>query len=140
MWSARYGAGWGSSAGKNSAGKHPRLDQIGIDARVLGWTALVSLVTGVVFGLAPAWQSTRLNLNEALKEGGRGVTEGPGKRQWRNMLVVSELALTVILLIGAGLLVKSFWRLQQVDPGANTKQILTMQLALRARAMPTRSS
>jgi len=109
----------------------PRLDQIGIDGRVLGWTALVSLLAGVLFGLAPAWQSSRLNLNEAT--GGRGTTESPGKRRWRDLLVVSELALAVMLLIGAGLLVKSFWRLQRVDAGVNPERVLTMQLALRGQ-------
>ena len=111
----------------------PRLDQIGIDRRMLGWTALVSLLTGVLFGLAPAWQSSRLGLNEALKEGGRGTTESASRRRWRNLLVVSELALAVMLLIGAGLLVKSFWRLQRVDPGVNTQRMLTMQLAPRGQ-------
>ncbi|HWS87832.1 MAG TPA: ABC transporter permease [Pyrinomonadaceae bacterium] len=111
----------------------PRLDQIAIDGRVLGWTALVSLATGVLFGLAPAWQSSRLNPNEALKEGGRGATESAGRRRWRDLLVVSELALTVMLLVGAGLLVKSFWRLQHVESGVSTEGVLTMQLALRGQ-------
>ena len=109
----------------------PRLGQIGIDGRALGWTALVSLLTGALFGLAPAWQGSRLSLNETLKEGGRSGTDSPGKRRWRGLLVVSELALAVMLLIGAGLLVKSFRRLQQVDPGVDTDRVLTMQLALR---------
>src|SRR5215813_3032190 len=109
----------------------PRLSQIGIDGRALGWTALVSLLTGVLFGLAPAWQSSRLSLTEALKEGGRSGAERLGKRRWRDLLVVSELALAVMLLIGAGLLVKSFWRLQRVDSGVDTERMLTMQLALR---------
>jgi putative ABC transport system permease protein len=111
----------------------PRLDQIGIDGQVLGWTAVVTLMTGVLFGLAPAWQSSRISLNEALKEGGRSVTESPGRRRWRSLLVVSELALAVMLLIGAGLSVKSFWRLQHVDTGVGTERVLTMQLALRGQ-------
>jgi len=111
----------------------PRLDQIGIDGRVLGWTALVSLMAGVLFGLAPAWQSSRLSLNETLKEGGRGATESSGKRRWRNLLVVAELALAVMLLIGAGLLVKSLWRLQHVDAGVNTERVLTMRIAPRGQ-------
>jgi putative ABC transport system permease protein len=111
----------------------PRLDQIGIDGRVLGWTALVSLTAGVLFGLAPAWQSSRLSINEVLKEGGRGATESSGKRRWRNLLVAAELALAVMLLIGAGLLVKSFWRLQRVDPGINTERVLTMRIAPRGQ-------
>ncbi len=111
----------------------PRLDQITVDGRVLGWTALVSLATGVIFGLAPALQSSRLNLNELLKEGGRGATEGAGRRRWRNVLVVAELSLAVMLLIGAGLLVKSLWRLQQVDLGVDPERVLTMQLTLRGQ-------
>src|SRR5581483_10524282 len=111
----------------------PRLDQIRIDVRVLGWTALVSLMTGVIFGLVPAWQSSRLNLNEALKEGGRSATEGAGGRRWRNLLVVTELALAVMLLVGAGLLVRSLWRLQRVDAGVNAERVLTMQIALRGQ-------
>ncbi|HKC87732.1 MAG TPA: ABC transporter permease [Blastocatellia bacterium] len=111
----------------------PRLSQIGIDGRALGWTALVSLLAGVLFGLAPAWQSSRLGVNETLKEGGRGATESLGKRRWRDLLVISELALAVMLLIGAGLLVKSFWRLQRVDSGIDTERALTMQLALRGQ-------
>ena len=110
-----------------------RLSEIGIDGRVLGWTVLVSLLTGLLFGLAPAWQSSRLSLNDSLKEGGRAATESAGKRRWRDLLVVSELALAVMLLIGAGLLIKSFWRLQRVDAGVNTERILTMQLALRGQ-------
>jgi putative ABC transport system permease protein len=109
----------------------PRLQQIGIDGRIFGWTACVSLLTGLVFGLAPALQTSRLNLNESLKEGGRSATEGVGKRRWRNLLVVSELAMAVMLLIGAGLMVNSFWRLQQVDPGVDPRQALTMQIPLQ---------
>ncbi len=108
----------------------PRLQQIGMDGRVFGWTVCVSLLTGLVFGLAPAWQSARLNLNEMLKEGGRSATEGAGKRRWRNLLVISELAMAVMLLIGAGLMVNSFWRLQRVDPGVDRRQTLIMQIPL----------
>jgi len=67
------------------------------------WTALVSLLTGLVFGLAPAWQSSpRLNLNEALRDGGRSTTESAGKRRWRNLFVITELALALMLLTGSG--------------------------------------
>lgn len=111
----------------------PRLDQVGVDLRVLGWTAVVSLFTGVIFGLAPAWQSSRLNLNEVLKEGGRGTTEGAGRKRWRNLLVVAELSLAVVLLIGAGLLMRSLWRLQQVDLGVDPDRVLTMQVGLRTQ-------
>src|SRR5262245_3580489 len=108
----------------------PHLEHVGINARVLGWTALVSLLTGVACGLVPARQSARLKLNDTLKEGGRGTTEGAGQRRWRSSLVVAELALAVMLLIGAGLLLKSLWRLQQVDPGVKAERVLTMFLSL----------
>jgi putative ABC transport system permease protein len=127
-------ASWGGDLLlKIAPGGIPRLDRVGIDGSVLGWTALVSLLTGVLFGLAPAWHGSRPNLNEALKEGGRSVTESRGKRRSRDLLVISELALAVVLLIGAGLLVKSLWRLQRVDSGVDTERILTMQLALRGQ-------
>lgn len=109
----------------------PRLEQIRIDASALGWTAFVSLLTGIIFGLAPALQSSRLNLNEALKEGGRSSTESKAKRRWRNLLVISQLAMATMLLISASLLLKSFWRLQMVDPGVDPEQVLTMDIALR---------
>jgi putative ABC transport system permease protein len=109
----------------------PRLSQVGIDGRVLGWTALVSVVTGLLFGLAPKWQTTRLSLEEALKESGRATTESTGKRRWHSLLVVTELSLAVMVLISAGLLTKSFWRLQRVDSGVSTERILTMQIPLR---------
>jgi putative ABC transport system permease protein len=109
----------------------PRLSEIRIDARVLGWTALVSLLTGVIFGFAPAWQSSRLDLNETLKEGGRGAAQGAARQRWRNLLVITELSLAMMLLISAGLLVKSLWRLQRVDVGVNAERVLTMRLALR---------
>jgi len=102
----------------------PRLEQIGIDWRVLGWTALISTLTGIVCGLAPTWQSTRLNLSEALKEGGRDAIKGPGQAQSRSFLVVAELAMAVMLLVGAGLLIKTLWYLQKVDLGANPERVL----------------
>jgi putative ABC transport system permease protein len=108
----------------------PRSNQIKIDGIVLLWTALVSLLTGVIFGLVPAWQSSRLNLNEVLRDGGRGTTESAGRRRGRGILVVAELALAVILVTGAGLLIKSLWRLQQVDLGINPDRVLTMQFDL----------
>jgi putative ABC transport system permease protein len=109
----------------------PRLSEIRIDGSTLGWTALVSLVTCLIFGFAPAWQSSRLDLNETLKEGGRSAAQGATRQRWRNLLVVTELSLAMMLLIGAGLLVKSLWRLQRVDVGVNPERVLTMQLALR---------
>ncbi|HKY04164.1 MAG TPA: FtsX-like permease family protein, partial [Blastocatellia bacterium] len=74
--------------------------------------------------------------NESLKEGGRSSTESAGRRRWRDLLVVSELAMALMLLVGAGLLIKSFWRLQQVDVGVNPEQVLTMEIALRGSKYP----
>ncbi len=114
----------------------PRAQEIGIDARVLSWTLLVSVLSGVLFGLAPAIQSSRSNLNEALKESGRSSTEGFGKRRLRSALVVSEIALALMLLISAGLLIKSFWRLQHVNAGVNAERVLTMRIPLPRTKYP----
>jgi putative ABC transport system permease protein len=111
----------------------PRLDEIGIDWRVLLFTLGISLATGVLFGLAPAMQTSRTELNEALKEGGRTSTAVRGK--WlRGGLVVAEIALSLVLLIGAGLMIKSFAVMQKVDMGFNPANLMTMNLQLsRAR-------
>jgi putative ABC transport system permease protein len=108
----------------------PRLENIRLDGRVLWFTLGVSLLTGLIFGLAPALQTTHLKLGETLKEGGR--TGGGGRRAQliRGVLIVVEVALTLVLLVGAGLLIRSFWRLQQVDPGFKTDNLLTLRLSL----------
>ncbi|HEX8087320.1 MAG TPA: ABC transporter permease, partial [Blastocatellia bacterium] len=108
----------------------PRLSELNLDGRVLVFACAVSLLTGLVFGLAPALQASKLNLNESLKEGGRGSSEGFQRNRVRSLLVVSELALALVLLIGAGLLIKSFIRVQSVDPGFNPEGILTVELSL----------
>ncbi|HSO75929.1 MAG TPA: ABC transporter permease, partial [Blastocatellia bacterium] len=108
----------------------PRLGEIEIDGRVLLFTLVVSLLTGLVFGLVPALQASRPDLNETLKEGSRGSTGGIGRRRMRSVLVVTEVALTQMLLIGAGLMIKSFYSLQEVNPGFNADGVLTMQLTL----------
>jgi putative ABC transport system permease protein len=111
----------------------PRLQEINVDGSVLGFTLLVAVACGLIFGLAPALQSSRLNLNESLKEGGRGA-DGSGRRRIRSALVVTEIAFSLMLLVGAGLMVKSFMKLQNVSPGFQTDHILTMHLTLpRAR-------
>jgi predicted permease len=108
----------------------PRLSEINLDGRVLIFACVVSLATGLVFGLAPALQASKLNLNESLKEGARGSSEGFRRNRVRSLLVISELALALVLLIGAGLLIKSFIRVRSVDPGFNPEGILTVELSL----------
>ena len=114
----------------------PRLDQLGIDRHVLLFTLAVSVVTGLVFGLAPTVQAWRATLNETLKEGGRGAAAGAGGQRTRRLLVVLEMAVTLLLLIGAGLMIRSFWRLQQVDPGFNPERLLTLRLSLPRSKYP----
>jgi len=108
----------------------PRISEVRIDGRVLGFTFLISMLSGVIFGLAPALQSSRVNLNEALKEGGRSGSEGFRNRRMRNLLVVAEIAMSLVLLVSAGLMIRSFIKLQNVSPGFNAGNILTMQLSL----------
>jgi predicted permease len=108
----------------------PRASEIGLDYRVVLFTLGVSVVTGVLFGLFPALQASKTDLNATLKEAGRGGVEGPKRLRLRNALVISEFALALVLLIGAGLLVKSFQRLQVVNPGFQPTKLLTMRLAL----------
>ena len=101
---------------------------IKLDWRVLLFTTAVALLTAVLFGLAPAWQATKFNLTETLKDSGRNSSAGRGRL--RNLLVVSEIALALMLLVSAGLVLKSFYRLIQIDPGFDAANVLTMQLAL----------
>ena len=108
----------------------PRLDQIGIDGRVLGFTLLISLATGFLFGVVPALQASKPDLNESLKEGGRSSTSGVERRRVRSTLVVLEVALSLILLIGAGLMIKSFSQLQKVDLGFNPDRLVSMNIQL----------
>jgi len=128
------GALWGVSLlVKFAPDNLPRVDQIRVDGFVLLWTAAVSILTGIVFGLVPAWQNSRSNLNEVLRDGGRITSESSGRRRGRGVLVVTELALAVMLVTSAGLLIKSLWRLQQVDTGINPERVLTMQFSLRGQ-------
>ena len=113
-----------------SARSIPPTATVTIDATVLGFTLMVSLVTGLLFGLIPAFQSSLPTQSEALKEGGRHGTEGANRNRTRNLLVVLESAVAVVLLIGAGLFIRSFHRLQGVSPGFDSRNVLTMQITL----------
>ena len=115
----------------------PRMQGVGIDARVLAFTALISVVTGLLFGLVPAVQVSSARLNETLKESGRGASATSGSRRFRGALVVGEVALALVLLAGAGLLMKSVVRLAQVDPGFHAQSVLTMDLTLPQFKYPT---
>ncbi|PYL06317.1 MAG: hypothetical protein DME34_09280, partial [Verrucomicrobia bacterium] len=108
----------------------PRLREVNLDATVLFLTFVISVATGILFGIAPAVASAKPELTEALKEGGRGTSSGARRNQLRNSLVVSEIALALVLLIGAGLLMKSFVHLQKVNPGFNPKNVVTAELSL----------
>ena len=113
-------------------GNIPRLEAIGIDGVVLAFTLSVSVATGLLFGLVPAWSAIKVDLSTALKSGGRtGQSDGGlhvARGRLRGLLVVGELALSLMLLIGAGLLIRSFVRLQSVAPGFNPDRVLTMQV------------
>ncbi|MGH9907597.1 MAG: ABC transporter permease, partial [Pyrinomonadaceae bacterium] len=108
----------------------PRLQEVKIDTRVLGFTTLISLLSGLLFGLVPAWQASRASVNESLKEGRQVGAEGRGWRRTRNLLVIAEVALSLVLLAGAGLMLNSFLRLQRVSPGFAPQNILTTEISL----------
>jgi putative ABC transport system permease protein len=114
----------------------PRLDAIVIDRTVLGFTLALSVLTGMIFGLAPALSASKTNLVEALKEGSRGSTEGRRRNRIRNLLVIAEVALSVFLLVGAGLLLRSFLRLSGVDPGYDYRNAISIDLAIRESTFP----
>jgi putative ABC transport system permease protein len=115
----------------------PRALQVGLDWRVLGFTLLVSVLTGIVFGLVPALHSSRTELTESLKEGGRSSGDGGRRNRIRGVLVVSELAIAIVLLVGAGLLIQSLWRLQHVSPGFESQNLLTFVVGIPEVKYPT---
>jgi putative ABC transport system permease protein len=108
----------------------PRVREIAVDGRVLLFTLGVALLTGVLFGLAPALHARASVLFSALKEGGQRATAGAGRQLFRRLLVIAEVALAATLVIVGGLLIRSFWLLQQVDPGFDAGHVLTFQIAL----------
>jgi len=115
----------------------PRSAEVVLDGAVVAFTLLLSLLTGVGAGLLPALRLVRTDLNDALKQGlGRTDTDSTGHRA-RSILVVSEVALSLILLIGAGLMIRSLWRLRAVDPGFDTRGVLTMEISVPAYKFPT---
>jgi putative ABC transport system permease protein len=114
----------------------PRFDEIRIDGYVLGFTVLVAVLTGLIFGLAPALQISKPDLNNSLKDTGKGVPGGSGGGRLRSALVIAEMALALILLIGSGLLMKSFVLLERVDPGFNPDHVVTLRVFLNKTHYP----
>lgn len=108
----------------------PRIGEIGLDWRVLVFMLGLSILTGIAFGLMPAFHAARPELNESLKEGGRGASSGSSSHRIRAALVISEVALALMLLVGAGLLMRSLQSLMRVDPGFRTDHLLTFRIAL----------
>jgi putative ABC transport system permease protein len=114
----------------------PRIAEANLDLRVLLVTLTISVGTGILIGFVPAIASAKPELTEALKEGGRGSTSGVRRNRVRNLLVITEVALALVLLVGASLLLKSFVRLQNVNPGFDPQNVLTMELSLPVAKYP----
>jgi putative ABC transport system permease protein len=120
---------WGSKM-LVQLGSLPNSGALGIDTWALGFTLLVSFAAGIIIGIVPALQFTRTSISEALKQGSGRTGGSPIKQHTRKALVISEVALSLVLLIGAGLMIRSFWKLQNVDPGFDTSNALTMSIVL----------
>ncbi|HKV40525.1 MAG TPA: ABC transporter permease [Blastocatellia bacterium] len=114
----------------------PHYRKVSIDWRVLGFTLAATLITGLLFGIAPAIKMSKLDLAESLKDGGRGTSGERGANRLRRTLIVAEIALALVLLSGAGLAIRSFINLQQIDPGFNPNNLLTMRISLSRTAYP----
>jgi len=109
-----------------------RLNEAGLDLRVLGWALVISFLTAVLIGIAPAILTSRRDLRRAVEDGGRSLSGGVAARGVRRALVVGEFAIAIVLLVGAGLLIRSWWFIESVDPGFRTEQVLSMQLSTTA--------
>jgi predicted permease len=114
----------------------PRVPAATIDGGVLGFTLLLSLLTAGVFGLVPALQALRTDVQAVLKESGRSNTAGGARQRVRQMLVLTEVALAVVLAVGAGLMLRSFWRMLDIDPGFRAENVLTMRMTTPAAFYP----
>jgi putative ABC transport system permease protein len=112
------------------------LDAMPVDGRVLAFTLGVSMLAGIISGLAPAWHASNLDLNEMLKENGKGATSGARGARLRGVFIVAELALSLTLLVGSGLMIRSFLRLQMTDPGFNPENLLTIRMLLPTDKYP----
>ena len=117
------------------AAKLPRVSEISADGWVLAFTVCVAILAGVLAGLIPAVRLSKVNVNEALKQGTRTSSDGAGNRI-RGVLVVSEVALSLMLLIGAGLLIRSLWMLRNVDPGLDPNNVLAVNPSISQTAYP----
>lgn len=115
----------------------PRLHEVSIDSSVLGFSLLVTVVTGLIFGMLPAFQASRPNLTEALKEGNRSAAGGPGRSRIKRVLAVAEISMAFVLVVGAGLLTKSMWQLSRVDPGFRPENLATVRVNLPDSRYPT---
>ena len=130
-------AQWGTEALIRTVPQNiPRISNIQLDAAVLAFTLLVSLATGLIFGLVPAWQASHVDLNTSLKSGTRTGGGGERKGRLRNGLIIAEVALALVLLICAGLLIQSFARLGHVQPGMKTERLLTARVQLSEVGYP----
>ena len=121
-------------------GQLPRLQAVHVDSRVLGFAAFITVLTSVIFGLAPALATLRTDVNKSLKDGDRGSTAASGRSRLRNALVVVEISLALVLLAGAGLLMRTFANLQRVSPGFRPENVLTFHTELPDKRYPDNPS
>src|SRR6185436_8263998 len=115
----------------------PRVAGVRLDLTILVFTAIVAVITSIVFSLAPALRALRVDLTESLKDGAQGASSGGARQRFRQALVVVEMALAVVLLVGAGLMLRSLWALQRVQLGFDPAKVLTMRLSLPATSYQT---